>query len=123
MGYVDGFVIPVPKANREAYRDVAARFATLWLENGAERVVECWGDDLSHGKVTDFFTAVKAGEDETVVFSWVYWPSKEVRDRGNAAIMEDPRMQGISMPFDGMRLVSGGFEVIVEKGAGKEGGA
>ncbi len=117
MSYVDGFIIPVPQANREAYREVAARMSALWLDAGAERVVECWGDDVSHGKVTDFYRAVNAEEGEGVVLSWVYWPSKAVRDEGNARIMNDPRMSEVAMPFDGTRLVFGGFEVIVDVGA------
>jgi uncharacterized protein YbaA (DUF1428 family) len=117
MGYVDGFIIPVPPANREAYREMADRMAVLWLENGAERVVECWGDDVAHGKVTDFYRAVKAEEGENVVFSWVYWPSRTVRDEGNERIMNDPRMSAVAMPFDGMRLVSGGFQVILDRTA------
>jgi len=116
MSYVDGFVIPVPQGNREAYREVAAKMSALWLEAGAERVVECWGDDVSPGKVTDFYRAVNAEEGENVVFSWVFWPSRAVRDEGNAKIMNDPRMSGVSMPFDGKRLVFGGFEVLVDVG-------
>jgi uncharacterized protein YbaA (DUF1428 family) len=117
MSYVDGFVIPVTQGNREAYREVAAKMSALWLDAGAERVVECWGDDVSHGKVTDFYRAVNAEEGESVVFSWVFWPSRAVRDEGNAKIMNDPRMSEVAMPFDGTRLVFGGFEVIVDVGA------
>lgn len=118
MPYVDGFVIPVPKANREAYRKLAEMAAPIYKEYGALKVVECWGDDIPPGKVTSFPMAVKTTEDENVVFSWIIWPSKAVRDAGNAKVMIDPRMEpavmGVDMPFDGKRMILGGFEVLVE---------
>lgn len=117
MTYVDGFVVAVPAANRESYRRHAAEAAPLFKEFGATRMVECWGDDVPDGKVTSFPMAVKAKADETVVFSWIVWPSKEVRDAGNRKMMEDPRMKDMDMskmPFDGQRMIFGGFEVLLE---------
>jgi len=114
MTYIDGFVIPVPAGNKEAYRAVAQRAAPIFKEHGALQVVECWGDDLPDGTVTDFKRAVKGEEGEGVVFSWVVWPSKEARDAGNEKIMADPRMNtGEEMPFDGKRLIYGGFEILL----------
>jgi uncharacterized protein YbaA (DUF1428 family) len=113
MSYVDGFVIPVPAGKKAAYRAVAAKAAPIFKEYGAERIVECWGDDVPDGKVTDFKRAVNAEAGENVVFSWVVWPSKAARDAGNKKIMEDPRMQITDdMPFDGKRMIMGGFEVL-----------
>lgn len=116
MPYVDGYVIPVAKANREAYRKIAEQAAPIFKEHGALKVVECWGDDVPPGKVTSFPMAVKCDENETVVFSWIVWPSKAARDEGNAKAMADPRMQlgATPMPFDGKRMIFGGFEVMLE---------
>ena len=116
MSYVDGFIAAVPTANREAFRKHAADAAVVFKELGALHVVECWGDDVPDGKVTSFPMAVKKKEDETVVFSWIVWPSRQARDEGMKKIMADPRMQPEAnpMPFDGKRLVFGGFEVLVE---------
>jgi uncharacterized protein YbaA (DUF1428 family) len=115
--YIDGFVIPVPAGKKEAYRKLAAEAALIFKEHGAMRIVECWGDDVPDGKITDFKGAVKADPGENVVFSWIVWPSKAVRDMGNKKVMEDPRMQpGPEMPFDGKRLVWGGFEVLLDTG-------
>lgn len=115
MDYVDGFVLAVPTANRETYRRVAQTAAGVFKENGALAVVECWGDDVPEGKVTSFPMAVKRKDDETVVFSWITWPSKEVRDAGMKKAMEDPRLkEGMNpMPFDGQRMIFGGFQMIV----------
>ena len=115
MSYVDGFVIPVRPGAKEAYRQLASKAAPIFKEYGATHVVECWGDDLPDGKVTDFKRAVKAEAGENVVFSWIVWPSKQARDAGNKKIMEDPRMKmGDEMPFDGQRMFMGGFEVLVD---------
>lgn len=116
MSYVDGFVIAVPAANRQAYREMATKAATVFKEYGARRVVEAWGEDVPDGKVTDFKGAVKAKEDEVVVFSWIEWPSKESRDEIWKKIMEDPRMQPDkdNMPFDGQRMIYGGFAPILD---------
>ena len=119
MSYIDGFVIAVPTANRQKFIDHARTFDQLFLEFGATRIVEGWGDDVPDGKQTDFRKAVQAKDDETVVFSWVEWPDKATRDAGMKKMMDDPRMdpQTNPMPFDGMRLVYGGFAPVLELGA------
>ena len=115
MTYVDGYVLAVPTAQRAAYRKIAEDAAIVFKEYGALKVVECWGDDVPDGKLTSFPMAVKCEENETVVFSWIIWPSREARDRGNQKVMADPRMQQTGeMPFDGKRMIYGGFEVLVE---------
>lgn len=116
MSYVDGFVAAVPTANRDKYREHAAKAATVFKEHGALTCVECWGDDVPEGKVTSFPMAVKREANETVVFSWITWPSRQVRDDGWKKVMADPRLQPDTnpMPFDGKRLIYGGFEPIVE---------
>ncbi len=116
MGYADGFLVPVPAGKKDAYRDVASKAAAIFKEHGATRVLEAWGDDVPDGKVTDYKGAVKATDDEKVVYSWIEWPSKEARDAGMKKVMEDPRMpQDMSaMPFDGQRMVYGGFAPIVD---------
>ena len=113
MAYVDGYVVPVPSDKKDAYRKMATEGATIFKEHGATQVVECWGDDVPDGKVTDFKRAVAAEPGENVVFSWIVWPSKEARDEGMQKAMNDPRMQpGADMPFDGKRMIFGGFEVL-----------
>ena len=116
MGYVDGFVLAVSAANREVYRQHAAEAAPLFKEFGATRMVECWGDDVPDGKLTDFRRAVQAKEDEVVVFSWIEYPSKEVRDAAHEKMMNDPRMKAMAgeMPFDGKRMIFGGFMPILD---------
>ena len=115
MSYIDGFVTPVPAGKKAAYQDMCTNAAKIFKEYGATRVVECWGDDVPDGKVTDFKGAVKAGSGENVVFSWVVWPSKQVRDQGNEKMKNDPRMQMTpDMPFDGKRVIMGGFEVLLD---------
>ncbi len=124
MKYVDGFVLAVPADKKEEYRRHAAEAAPLFKEFGATRTVECWGDDVPDGKLTDFRRSVQAKDDEVVVFSWIEYPSKEVRDAANHKIMTDPRMQamGEQMPFDGKRMIFGGFDTIVdERGSGTAG--
>lgn len=114
MYYVDGFVCPVQTANKEAYLAHAKKMAPLFKEFGALSVVECWGDDVPEGKLTSFTMAVQRKEDETVVFSWVTWPSREVRDAGWGKMMEDERMKNNEAPpFDGKRLIYGGFQQIL----------
>jgi uncharacterized protein YbaA (DUF1428 family) len=113
MNYVDGFVLAVTTANRNTYREFATAMAAVIKEHGALSVVECWGDDVPEGKLTSFPMAVQRKEDETVVFSWIIWPSRAARDAGMKAAMEDPRLKNAEMPFDGKRMIYGGFEVIV----------
>jgi uncharacterized protein YbaA (DUF1428 family) len=117
MTYVDGFVAAVPTANREKFQKHAEEAAVVFKENGALKVVECWGDDVPEGEVTSFPLAVKRKPDETVVFSWIIWPSREVRNTAMKAVTADPRMQPSvnPMPFDGKRMIFGGFVPIVEK--------
>lgn len=116
MDYVDGYVIPVPEANRESYRKLAELAAVVFKDHGALSVVECWGDDVPDGKLTSFPMAVQRQPGEVVVFSWISWPSKEVRDAGMAAAMADPRMkfENNQPPFDGKRMIFGGFRVLVQ---------
>jgi uncharacterized protein YbaA (DUF1428 family) len=116
MNYVDGFVAAVPLANREIYRQHAEKGAAVFRKHGALNVVQCWGDDVPEGKLTSFSMAVKREADETIVFSWITWPSRQVRDEAWKKVMADSRLQPDSnpMPFDGKRLIYGGFEVIVE---------
>ncbi|MGX5732931.1 DUF1428 domain-containing protein [Bosea thiooxidans] len=114
MGYVDGVLLAVPNDRKQDYQSFAAAHAALFKEHGARRVVDAWGDDVPDGKVTDFKGAVKAEAGETVVFSWVEWPSKAARDAAWAKLMDDPRMRDAKMPFDGKRMVYGGFAPIVQ---------
>jgi len=124
MTYVEGFVVAVPTANKEAYRKHAADAAPLFKEFGVARMVEAWGDDVPDGKINDFKGSVQARPDETVVFSWFEYPDKATRDAANEKMMSDPRMaaMGGEMPFDGKRMIIGGFDSIVdEKRAGAMG--
>jgi len=113
FGYIDGCVIPVPANNQDAYREMADKHAAILKEYGATRTVDAWGDNVPDGKVTDFKGAVNAKADERVIFSWVEWPSKEARDQGWEKAMNDPRMKDMKMPFDGARMIYGGFATIV----------
>jgi uncharacterized protein YbaA (DUF1428 family) len=119
MSYIDGFVIAVPTANKQKFIEHARHFDSLFIELGAVRVIEGWGDDVPDGKVTDFRRAVQATAEETVAFSWVEWPDKATRDTAMKKMMEDPRMDpslpaNPPMPFDGKRMIFGGFEQVVE---------
>ncbi len=116
MSYVDGFVLAVPTADREKYRAFAAEVAPLFKDNGALEIFECWGDDVPDGEVTSFPMAVKCQPDETVVFSWIVWPSHAVRAAAWEKLREDPRMEteGAKMPFDGKRLIYGGFDMVLD---------
>ena len=120
MTYFEGFVQAVPAANKEAYRKHAEDAAPLFKEFGATRLVEGWGDDVPDGKVTDFKGAVKAKEDEVVVFSWLEYPDKATRDIASQKMMSDPRMKemGATMPFDGQRMIYGGFQPILDTAKG-----
>jgi len=115
MTYVDGYVLAVPTANRQAYIGLAELASVVFRDHGALSVVENWGDDVPKGKITSFPMAVKCREDETVVFSWITWPSRAARDSGMKNTMQDPRMkfEDGAMPFDGKRMIFGGFETIV----------
>ena len=119
MAYIDGFLIAVPKANKQKFIEHADKGDSVFMELGATRVVECWGDDVPDGKVTDFRRAVQATEDEVVVFSWIEWPDKATRDAGMGRMGElmksDPRINPESnpMPFDGKRMIYGGFAPVV----------
>ncbi|TQV79184.1 DUF1428 domain-containing protein [Denitrobaculum tricleocarpae] len=116
MTYVDGFVAAVPTANKDAYRVHAQKAIEVFKRHGALSSVECWGDDIPEGITTSFSMAVKKKEDETVVFSWIIWPDKATRDAGMQGVFADPDMaeDANPMPFDGKRLIYGGFDVIFE---------
>jgi uncharacterized protein YbaA (DUF1428 family) len=116
MTFIDGFVVPVPDKNREKYVETARRAAQVFKECGAISVTECWGEDVPEGKMTSFPMAVKLEPGETVVFSWTVWPSRQARDEGMKKAMADPRMKmdPSSFPFDGRRMIWGGFSPIVE---------
>ncbi len=114
MSYVDGVVCAVPDANRQAYIEHAQAAASLFRRHGALEVKECWGVDVPEGETNSMHTAVMRKPDETIVFSWITWPSREQRDTAWEAIRNDPDMTGMEMPFDGHRMIYGGFETIVD---------
>ena len=118
MPYVDGFVVAVPKKKVDAYRRMARKAGKIWREHGALEFRECIADDVKKGKVTSFPQAVKLKPNETVAFSWIVYKSRAHRDRVNAKVMKDPRllkmMDTKDIPFDGKRLIYGGFKVLVE---------
>jgi uncharacterized protein YbaA (DUF1428 family) len=115
MSYIDGFILPLPDGKEEEYRKQAEQFARKAEEHGAIGTVEALGDGLEHGHTTDFFRAVQAKEDENVVFSFIIWPDKDVRDKAWEKIMADPAMQpdAMEMPFDGKRMFWGGFKPLL----------
>ena len=117
MAYIDGFVAAVPNDNKEVYIKHSREAAATFKEHGALKLVECWGDDVPGGEVTSFPMAVKCKPDETVVFSWILWPSKQARNEGMKKAMEDPRLhpENNPMPFDGQRMIYAGFEIIVDE--------
>ena len=119
MTYFEGFIVPVPEANQEAYRKHAADAAPIFLDIGVNRHFEAWDSDVPEGKVTDFRKAVDARPDEKVVFAWFEYPDKATRDSANERMRSDERMKemGANMPFDGKRMIYGGFEGIVEEGS------
>ncbi len=116
MTYVDGFVLAVPKEKIERCRELASLACTVWMEHGALSYVETVADDVPYGELTSFPRAVQTKDDETVVFAWITYPSREVRDACNKKVMADPRMQGENYKdvFDGRRMIYGGFKAIVE---------
>lgn len=117
MAYIDGFTFAVPTANKEKFKAHAEKIDQVFIKHGALQVIEAWGDDVPKGEQTDFYRAVKAKEDETIVFSWVFWPDKETRDLGNKNIMAEFEAMGedaVQMPFDGKRMIYGGFDVLIE---------
>lgn len=121
--YIDGFVIPVPTANKERYRKHAETARAIFKEHGALTIVDCWGDDVPEGELTSFPMAVQCKDGETVAFGWIVWPSRAVRDQGMAKAMADPRLtlEANPMPFDGKRMIYGGFELLVEIRQAKSG--
>jgi uncharacterized protein YbaA (DUF1428 family) len=116
MAYVDGFVVAVPKNKLEAYQALARTAGQVWKEHGARAFVECVGEDVPYGELTSFPRAVQAKEDETVVFSWIIYDSRQQRDAVNALVMADPRLKHSmeDAPFDGKRMIFGGFQTMVE---------
>jgi len=123
MGYIQGFLVPVPQDNKEAYRAMAAGAVPFFKKHGMVRMVECWGVDVPHGETTDMYRGVKAEDGENVVFSWVDWGSQETADKAHQAMMDDPDMEMPGeMPFDGMRMAFAGFELLGEKGPGGKSG-
>ena len=113
MNYVDGFVASVPTAKRAEFLAHAEAMGKLFKEYGALSVIDCWGDDVPEGKLTSFPMAVQCKPDETVVFSWITWPSRATRDESWKKLMADPRMQSAGEPpFDGKRMIYGGFEMV-----------
>ena len=115
MPYVDGFVLAVPKANIEAYKEMARLAGEVWMEHGALSYVECLADDVPYGELTSFPRAVQAKDDETVVFSWITYESREARDAINAKVMADPRLKAPDQsPFDGKRMIYGGFQSFMQ---------
>ncbi len=118
MNYVDGFILAVPMKNLPAYRRMAQKAGKIWMEHGALQYIECVGDDVPMGKLTSFPQSVKLKKDETVVFSWIVYKSRTQRDRINKKVMADPRLADMmdpkSLPFDGKRMIFGGFKIIVE---------
>ncbi|MEM1401264.1 MAG: DUF1428 domain-containing protein [Pseudomonadota bacterium] len=116
MPYVEGIIAAVPTVNRQKFIDHAIEAARVFKDHGAVSVTECWGIDVPDGELTSFPKSVQCRDDETVIFSWITWPSKDVRDAGMEKVMEDPRIDPDinPMPFDGKRLIWGGFETVVE---------
>jgi uncharacterized protein YbaA (DUF1428 family) len=112
MTYVDGFLAAVPANKKAEFIEFNQRMGKIFKEYGALTAVDCWGDDVPDGKVTSMPMAVKRQEGEVVCFSWITWASKDARNAGMKKAMEDPRMHGVEMPFDGKRIIFGGFEMI-----------
>lgn len=120
MSYVQGFLIPVPLDRKEDYRAMAERAAPMFMDYGAVEIVECWGEDVKPGEVTDFYRAVAAGEGEAVVFAWIVWPDRATCDAAAEKMKTDERMtppEGFALPFDGRRMIWGGFAPIFATGS------
>ena len=117
MPYIEGFVAAVPTANREKYIEHARGAVDYFKKLGATRVVECWGDDVPKGELTDFYKAAQAKDDESVIFSWIEYPDKATRDAANEKMADDPEMMEElgEMPFDGKRMIFGGFEQVIDE--------
>ncbi len=119
MKYVDGFVLPVPKKNVQAYRRLSQKMGKIWMEYGALQYIECVADDVKPGKLTSFPQSVKLKPDEVVVFAWIVYKSRAQRDRINKQVMQDPRVTSIgskeNVPFDSKRMIYGGFKTLVER--------
>ena len=118
MAYVDGFILPLPKNNLETYREIASKCGAIWREHGALQFRECIADDVKPGKLTSFPQSVNLEDEETVIFSWIVYESRAHRDAVNDKVMKDPRMANMMnptlMPFDGKRMIYGGFEMLVD---------
>ncbi|MEL6977954.1 MAG: DUF1428 domain-containing protein [Pseudomonadota bacterium] len=114
MTYIDGVVCAVPTANKDAFKAHALAAAAVFKRHGALSLTECWGEDVPDGALNSFHSAVMRKPDETIVMSWIAWPSKEVRDQGWEKIRADPEMAENPMPFDGSRMIFGGFDVLVQ---------
>jgi uncharacterized protein YbaA (DUF1428 family) len=118
MPYVDGFIVPVPRKNLDAYKQMSKKSGKIWKEYGALQYIECVGDDVPSGKVTSFRKSVQLKQGETVVFAWIVYKTKADRDRVNKKVMADPRLKDMmdpkTMPFDGKRMIFGGFKVFVD---------
>ncbi len=115
MAYIEGFLIPVPRDKRAAYEKQARAAAPIFMDLGATRIVETWSDDIAHGETTDFYRAVKAEDAEAVVFSWIEYPDKATRDSATQKMVSDPRFEALGeMPFDGKRMIFGGFSPIFD---------
>ena len=115
MPYIEGFVAAVPTANKAAYIEHARKSVAYLKKLGATRLVECWGDDIPKGVLTDFYKATQAQEDETPIFSWIEYPDRATRDAVNAKMRDDPEMAKMELPFDGKRMFWGGFEQVVNE--------
>jgi uncharacterized protein YbaA (DUF1428 family) len=115
MPYIEGFVAAIPTANKDEYVKHAREAADYFKSLGATRVIECWGDDVPEGEVTDFYKAAQVKDDETPIFSWIEYPDKATRDAANAKMSQDPEMADMELPFDGSRMFWGGFEQVVNE--------
>ncbi len=120
MSYIDGYILAVPTANKEKFVNYAKEIDPIFIKHGATRVIESWGDDVPHGEQTDFYKAVLADKDETIVLSWVEWPDKATRDASMKAMMDEMKEDNLydqdknPMPFDGERMILGSFQTVVD---------